>query len=110
MRVFRKTLAVAFAALVTLVVVGVTPAQAHTPTVTLYCQYQVIATDGLFVRQDHDISSPALRWMPYGTLVTGGADGTVTSGGYTWRQVTYSGAFGWSAANYLSRTSAPCFS
>jgi len=110
MRTFGKALAVTLATLATLVIVGVTPAQAHTPTVTRYCQYEVDAgTDGLRVRAHHDTTSTILRWMPSGTLITAGYDGTATGSGYTWRQVWYSGAHGWSATNYLRRTTAPCY-
>ena len=107
-RVLAAT-AIAIAAAVT----GAVPAAAHTPTVTVLCQYQVVGGQSIRVMSDHFMprgGNDIRGWLSPGTLVTAGKDGTAMGDDYKWRQiVSYDPQPAWSQAQYLQRTSTPCF-
>jgi uncharacterized protein YraI len=99
--------------LATATVVGAaaTAASAHTPTVTVWCTYEVVTqSTALNVRSHHSTTSSIVNSLARGSRVLAGQNGTATGSGYTWRQVYPSGPDGWAAAQYLRQVSGSCLS
>ena len=110
MNTIARIASAALLVVITVLTIGIGPAAAHPPPVTVYCKYKVVTGGSLLsVRSHHDLNSSIVNSIPNGSLVIAGRDGTATGSGLTWRQVFPSGPQGWSATQYLQRTSDPCF-